>query len=358
MVELVPPPPDSLRKALEAVLAGVIGAGAPVPGWIAVDDGSGAWIATCAASGAADRARGVVAAAGDGALVTGARLGVGGAMMLPPSTLGAREALEAAAAAPLPTGTVNPDLLETLEAGSGLQIVSFADRAFWRSQLGDRTLLTLLVRLAAELDAAPATVPWPALVITGRVRRDIERAWAGLIEESGPYGAPVIVTDCEWPEDGDVVRVVTGVLMSAADSDAVRRVMPHPVHELPSGNPLGWWAPRAVATPSPGWLATPGETIGPRQRWILVGATQGEVAEVLLTGEIDEAANNLAVRAPGWLTIGLRPGNPAGLLVQRLAETAARRGVPLWVPNLDGEALRFVLRLPGTLWVDGPAVPR
>jgi len=41
-----------------------------------------------------------------------------------------------------------------------------------------------------------------------------------------------------------------------------------------------------------------------------------------------------------------------------LAEAAHRRGLPLWVPNVDSIALRFLLGLPGTLWVDGPAVPR
>jgi len=44
--------------------------------------------------------------------------------------------------------------------------------------------------------------------------------------------------------------------------------------------------------------------------------------------------------------------------VTRLAEVAARHGLPLWIPNLDGDALRLALTLPGVLWVDGPAVPR
>ena len=54
----------------------------------------------------------------------------------------------------------------------------------------------------------------------------------------------------------------------------------------------------------------------------------------------------------------MRAGTPAALLVARLADAADRRGLPLWIPNVDGEGLRFALGLPGTLWVDGPAVPR
>jgi len=66
----------------------------------------------------------------------------------------------------------------------------------------------------------------------------------------------------------------------------------------------------------------------------------------------------LAVRVPGWASRGLRPGSPAGLLVTRIAEAASRRGIPLWIPNVDQEGLRLVLGLPGTIWVDGPAVPK
>ncbi len=358
MVELVPPPPEALRIALESVLEGVIGAGATAPGWVAVDDGSGAWVARCAASSPTERARGVLAAATDEALVTGKRLGIGGAMMVPPSTLGARKALEAAASAAAPTGVIDPDLIATLKGGAGLCIVGFADRAFWRSQLGDRALLTLLGDLAAALDAAPATVPWPALAIAGRDRGDIERAWDGLVAGSGADGASLIVTDCEWPEDGDRLRAISKLLISAEDVLAARAVRPQPVHELPSGHSLGWWAPRAAATPPTGWLATPVETTRSGRGWVLAGGEGGAVAEVLLSAEVEAVVEERAVRAPGWVTIGLRSGTPAGLLVQRLAGSAARRGLPLWVPNLDSEALRFVLSLPGTLWVDGPAVPR
>ena len=51
------------------------------------------------------------------------------------------------------------------------------------------------------------------------------------------------------------------------------------------------------------------------------------------------------------------PGRPAGLLIERLAAAAERAGVALWIPNVDGAKLQFLLRLPGELWVDGPAVP-
>jgi hypothetical protein len=43
--------------------------------------------------------------------------------------------------------------------------------------------------------------------------------------------------------------------------------------------------------------------------------------------------------------------------MSRLAEAAHRRELPLWIPNLGGDGLHLVLSFPGTLWVDGPAVP-
>ena len=55
--------------------------------------------------------------------------------------------------------------------------------------------------------------------------------------------------------------------------------------------------------------------------------------------------------------VAIGAGRPAGLLLERLAAAAANRGVPLWVPNVDSAALKLVLSQPGTIWVDGPAVP-
>jgi hypothetical protein len=43
--------------------------------------------------------------------------------------------------------------------------------------------------------------------------------------------------------------------------------------------------------------------------------------------------------------------------MSRLAESAHRRDLPLWIPNLGSDGLHLVLSFQGTLWVDGPAVP-
>ena len=81
------------------------------------------------------------------------------------------------------------------------------------------------------------------------------------------------------------------------------------------------------------------------------------MADVVTAEEVLRLQDVAAVRLPGWLARPLRPGNPAGLLAARIAEVAARRDLPLWIPGVDDAALRFVLGLPGTIWVDGPAVP-
>ena len=107
------------------------------------------------------------------------------------------------------------------------------------------------------------------------------------------------------------------------------------------------------------WLAVPAEVAAQRCRWKLEGEGGPRVVEEVLSAtEAAEAESAAAVRIPGWACSGLRPGAPAGLLVARLADEATRRGLPLWIPNVDGDGLRFVLGLPGTLWVDGAAVPR
>ena len=93
-MELLGRLPDALSGGLDNVIAGALAGGAPEPSWVAVDDGSGAWVAKVAGRPAAQRVRGVVAAASADALVAAQRLGVGGAIWLPPSSLAAIEAFE------------------------------------------------------------------------------------------------------------------------------------------------------------------------------------------------------------------------------------------------------------------------
>jgi len=140
---------------------------------------------------------------------------------------------------------------------------------------------------------------------------------------------------------------------------AVKTVSIEPVYELPNGRLVGRWASEPGPEDRDVWVAVPVNISGPKCRWRLSGGgTTAEVDDVLEVADLTRIETAPAVRIPGSLTGNLRLGTPAGLLVQRLADAAARRGLPLWVPNVTTEALRFALRLPGAVWVDGPAVPR
>ena len=43
--------------------------------------------------------------------------------------------------------------------------------------------------------------------------------------------------------------------------------------------------------------------------------------------------------------------------MERLARATEAAGIPLWVPNVTMEGLRFLLGVGTVMWVDGPAVP-
>jgi hypothetical protein len=137
-----------------------------------------------------------------------------------------------------------------------------------------------------------------------------------------------------------------------------RGCRPQAVCELPSGRLQGRWSPSAGTEPVPAgsWLATPEDETEAGFRWRL--GSEGEADR--WAGDVLESATvgEEVARVPGWLAAEVGPGRPAGLLVERLATAARRARVPLWVPNVDREALQLLLRLPGTFWVDGSAVPQ
>jgi len=360
-MELLGRLPDALRGGLDSVIAGALAGGAPEPSWVAADDGSGAWVAEAAGRPAAQRARGVVAAASADALVTAQRLGVGGAMWLPPSSLAAIEAFEAARAAAPPEFEFDPAVVETLGTNVPIRIMSCGDREFWRVQLGDRALAVLLAELAAVLGAPAAILPWPALLLSDRLGAGASKAWRELAATMGGAVPDLIVTPLTVSAMGNGMvldAAFTALLEGATEAGSTGSIGTHPVHELPQGRRVGWWARECGERPAEGWLATPSEVGIQRCRWEIEGeGVPGVVEEVLSETEVAEAEGVAAVRVPGWACAGLRSGAPAGLLVARLAEAAKRRGLPLWIPNLDDEGLRFALGLPGRLWVDGPAVP-
>jgi len=360
MVRLLPEPPDSSRTPLESVLEHVLADGVSEPPWIAIDDGTGSWLPEVAACPPAERHRGVLAAMEDDSLVTALRLGLGGAFSIPPSSLGVREALAAAAASPIIEAVCDPDLAMQVAASADVAtVITYRNRGFRQSQLGNRVLTAFLRELATALDEPPALLPWPALLVGGRKQRAVATAWKRLLADGHlPVHGLELWTAAYSVEKRDHVAATYRVLLDG-ESEADDNVPPpEPVHALPSGRRVGWWGLERDQQPADGWFATVGGS-NSKNRWQLSGVEGSSVVEEVLTpAEVRRAGEVAAVRVPGWVTRQLCPGAPAGLLVSRLAEAAASLELPLWLSALDGEALVFALRLPGTIWVDGPAVPR
>ena len=363
VVRLVPPPSDGVFEGLASVIEGVISGGAPEPSWVAVDDGTERWAVMAAERPAVERAEGVVAAASEHSLVTAQKLGIGGAMWLPPAHLGAMDAFEAASS---PSGAIrdfDPVVVELLEPGTPIQLVTFAELEFWRAQVGDRALRSLLTELAEAVDRPAAILPWPAAAMVGEGAGDILDAWtdlaaARLARCPDLEMAPVVVDSGDFGVLKSVYRCLLDGVPQTGDDGVPWK---DPVHELPSGRQVGWWTSAGCdELPEEGlWYAAPASVNGTRYDWGFSGAVDPIVLREALTSvEIDECSDEPVVRMPGWAAQGLRSGSPAGLLARRLAESSSRLGVPLWIPNVDRDALQEVLRLPGTIWVDGPAVPR
>jgi len=358
VVDLFPLPADEIRDGFYSVIAGAMAGGVPEPSWVAVNDGTDAWVVEASKYSAVDRARGVVAVLSEEALAKAQRLGIGGAMWLPPASLGALVAFASASSAKAPRA-YDAVTLEFLDGRESVQIVTISNRPFWRAQLGDRELCSLLAELAVSLQVPVAILQWPALAVTGRDQAAIINAWEEMIAESGkPAPTPSILRPIDLGEEVlvDAYSALTAGSVSSGSSDSMPA---QPVHELPHGRRVGWWALDAGNEPEEeGWQASPEKISSTRCRWRLESTeTSGIVAEVLTSDEVAGLEDGLAVRVPGWASRGIRPGSPAGLLVTRIAEAASRRGLPLWIPNVDQEGLRLVLGLPGTIWVDGPAVP-
>jgi hypothetical protein len=359
MVRLLPPTPDFPVSGLRDVVGSALEAGASEPVWIAVDDASRRWLPSVAACPIGERAHGVVIAQDDAALLLAHRLGVGGAAAMPVSTPGVVEALRAAARGSKPPFAIDPGVTELFDGVSELKVASFSNRAFWRAQLGDRVLSRLLAELAIGLGTPPAVMPWPALVLADRSEERILDVWKPLAAGAGRPADDLVLSKVSPGGRGVAAAVYAALLEHVEHIRAVKRVSVEPVYELPSGQLVGWWASEPVPKRSDGWVAAPIEITGAKGRWRLTGGDEKTAVEdVLEVDDLNRLDGSTAVRVPGLLTDDLRSGTPAGLLVQRLAEASARLGLPLWVPNVDTDALRFALRLPGTVWVDGPAVPR
>ena len=360
MVDLFPLPAEEIREGLYSVVAGALAGGAPDPSWVAVDDGSGSWVVEASTRPAAERARGVVAVSSEDALVKAQLLGVGGALWLPPSSIGTLEAFSTAGSAEAPVA-FDAAALDLHDGRAPVQVVSFVHRRFWRSQVGDRVLENFTAELAIALEAPAAILRWPALVVADRDPGEIAAAWEELASRRETIGPSINVLSLQ-PKDLEI-GVLDGAYAALAGSPSTTespgQVPPQPIHELPHGRRVGWWMIRSGQKPEEeGWVATPVDVGAARCRWQLEGSEiSGTVVEVLGSEEVAGVEEAMAIRVPGWAARDVRPGSPAGLLVTRIAEAASRQGLPLWIPNVDQGGLRLVLGLPGTIWVDGPAVP-
>jgi hypothetical protein len=350
--------------AIVSVIEQAVDEGAPEPPWVAVADDAGRWVAEVSAATPAERARSVVAVRADEDLVRAARLAVGGAIWLPPSTVDAGLALRAAASASrvdsLPPDPWNADVV--CEPDQRAVAVTWNHRAFWRCQVGERTMARLLARLAEALGELPVVLPWPALVLPDRDHNEILDVWEAVIVRAELVSEGVSVISCgSWQGHCGLASVAMAALVSAEDeAGPASEGFPRAVCELPSGRLMGGWAPAEPAfdrKSGSAWLAVPEAATRHGFNWRLIGGEEQSgrvgVQDVLACG----AGSSPALRVPGWCASEAGAGRPAGLLVERLAADAHRRGLPLWVPNVDHELLQFLLRLPGTFWVDGPAVP-
>lgn len=362
MIPLRPEPPAAVARPLSAVIDHALERGAPPPPWLVVEDDEGDWFPLLAAAPPAERARVVAAVVTDVALVQTLRLGVGGAMPLPPSTPSAVDAFAAAAARRLPPTGYEPAALEAcLTAGSTVLAVTVAQRGFWRVQLGDCRIASLLAALAERLGCLPTLLSWPAIVIAGHEPEEVRRAWAEVAQAPpAPSDGIVAVQLSPAARAGGLAAAATTAL-AAAEQRAVRPASSAslPVCELPGGNLVGRWSPPGPAEAVTGrWLARPTVPSEVGFVWRLAerGAEDRTAVDVVTPEEVVPAAPAVA-RMAGWAAGELRPGAPSGLLAQRLAAAAERAGTVLWVPNVDLAALELVLRLPGRVWVDGPAVP-
>lgn len=362
MIRIVASPAAGSTDAIASVVEQAIDGGAPPPPWVAIEDDAGDWIGLTAAASPGERAGAVLAARTDAALVQAVRLGIGGAFWLPPSTVDAGVAFRAAAENLRDVTPALDPWAADLVSGPDQPVaaVTWINRAFWRCQLGERRMASLLAEMAAELGVLSAVLPWPAVLMPLVDVDDITRAWQAVTRRTRVASEGLSVVVC-GPRQGHC-GVASAALeaLVGAPGDEVRTAaaeFPRAVCELPSGRPVGRWAPVEIPCDhgGVGWSAIPEAATAHGFRWRLTGV--GEVDRWVEDGLGPQTEAAVGLRVPGWFAAEAGLGRPAGCVLERLAAGAERRGVPLWVPNVDQARLQFLLRLPGTFWVDGSAVP-
>jgi len=359
MVTMLPEPGAAVAEPMSAALGEAISGGAAEPSFVAVATDVGAWRRASVARSRGDRCRAVLATSSNLGLADGIALAFGGAVYLPPSTAAVIEALEAAAGAPPIPPLADAAVVETIFGSAGEVIaVSVENGWLWRSQLGDRRLEILLQSLASGIDAPVLLLPGPVLIVPMTDDVTLRKAWDDTCEEF-PVARGIELKNAKLAitKAKDIVLEAGQAMCRRQEADAPRSVVSRPVYELPSGRRVGWWSMNPRETRIGGeWEAHPTAVSGRGCRWVLHrdGEADLEVDDVIVP---EDVAAGPAVRVAGWIADRPTVGSPSGLLLTRLATAAARVGLPLWVPNVDGPGLRFLQRLGTTVWVDGPAVP-
>jgi hypothetical protein len=366
MVELLPSAEGPAHGAIESVLENLRADNTPLPARVFVDDGDRSWLGHAAVLPVEARRRSVLAAASEASLVDALLFEIGGALRRPVSTPSMEAACESAAGG----GTVVPMATQgvldaMIDHGSRLMVVGWRQRAFWQRQVGSIRPIAWLVEIADRLARVPVILPGPVLVVSGRTPAEIEAVcsddWGG--SASVPFLTPPRIDELPVKSFSKGRQFRIEDVLAVSTSGSVRlddRPNPSfPVLEIPSGRRVGHWSLAPTAgTDEAGWGAFPMGHDEDGGCWELVREDgSSEVVRESTSLARDTVAGQTLIRVPGFAGAELRRGSPAGLLIEELAGHPGRAGRPIWVPSVDAEGVRFLLSLPGPIWVDGPGVP-
>jgi hypothetical protein len=364
IVELLPRADSPGHRAIAALVEGLRDAGVPVPPRVLVDDGQTDWRSVSVALPVESRRRTVLATASERSLWQAVVLEIGGATWLPASTPSLEDACAAASAAePLPLPQATWGVLESAVAGAKrLWGVGWPPLPFWNRQIGSIRMLACLRRIADELRCLPAVVPGPILVVAGTDRDRVEEACRGqsAADRWGPIPPAVVdLAPILALGSGQRAAGVIAALRRWSAPGGQFEKLAFPVMELPSGRAVGHWLPPGSDRRTDGdWRAIPDRDHPDGARWHVDGRGMDlAVRELTASAEIGVGEHEI-LRLSGRIGAELRRGSPAALLAERIARHEARGGRPLWISGVDADGVRFLLGLPGPVWVDGPGVPR
>jgi len=353
MVELVPASKGVGHQAMKRVIESLRKSGVELPPMVVTDETGNPWRLSAARIPADIRRRSVLAVASDTDLFDAVRFEFGGAIRLPVSSLAMEKACLAAAGGRMPeTPMATRGVLDSvLEGAERVEGVGWSRSRFWRNHLGVRCLKGCLTEIATRLGRAPVIIPGPILVVPDCEDEELHRqltSATGAGTRVIPY-PPAIVPIARILDAMDF-KIDGG----SGYAEPVTTSEPQPVLELPSGCRVGSWSFSRVS-PKAGeiWHAVAGESTSSGSSWSFVHA-EGPVDTII---DSPVVSDQWVVKTPGWMGDHLCPGSPAGLLVEKLAMDPVRAGRPLWVSNADAAAVRYLLGMPGPIWVDGPGVP-